>query len=214
MAERSASRTRGTSIVFVPDTILIYPQSLIRELEQSVRLLSDQIKYLTMNAGVLGQPSHQASRSSPVPNASNQHQGNLSQLLRQPHIPPVTQQQQNYAPQHGPYPTQQQQQQQQGPPVHGPWFGPNIAAPQASHPTAPPPIPSQSSGINNLNRTPPLLPQQPEEWDDTYLAVLGSQDTRQLRELLARSNPDAIMPLNGGGPLSQAVVLTLVHRVS
>ncbi|KAJ3475949.1 hypothetical protein NLI96_g11487 [Meripilus lineatus] len=63
-------------------------------------------------------------------------------------------------------------------------------------------------------RTPPPPPSQPEEWDDTYLAVLGSQDPRQLRELLARSNPDIIMPLNGSGPLSQAVVLTLVHRLS
>ena len=50
-------------------------------------------------------------------------------------------------------------------------------------------------------------------WDDTYLNVLGTQDTRQLRELLARSNPDAVMPLKGQSPLSQAVILTLVHRV-
>jgi hypothetical protein len=50
-------------------------------------------------------------------------------------------------------------------------------------------------------------------WDDTYLAVLGTQDTRQLRELLSRSNPEVIMPLKGQPPLSQAVILTLVHRV-
>jgi hypothetical protein len=50
-------------------------------------------------------------------------------------------------------------------------------------------------------------------WDDTYLAVLGTQDNRQLRELLARSNPEVIMPLKGQSPLSQAVILTLVHRV-
>ena len=56
--------------------------------------------------------------------------------------------------------------------------------------------------------------QTTEEWDDTYLAVLGMQDTRQLRELLARSNPEVVMPTTGGGPLSQAVVLTLVHRLS
>ena len=50
-------------------------------------------------------------------------------------------------------------------------------------------------------------------WDDSYLNVLGTQDTRQLRELLARSNPDVVMPLKGQSPLSQAVILTLVHRV-
>lgn len=58
------------------------------------------------------------------------------------------------------------------------------------------------------------MPVQTEEWDDTYLAILGSQDIRQLRELLARSNPEIVMPMNGNSPLSQAVVLTLVHRVS
>jgi hypothetical protein len=183
-------------------------QTLIRELEQSVRLLSDQVKFLTMNTA---QSSHQVSRASPVPSSSSQHtQGNLSQLLRQPHMPPAPQQPTNYAPSHVPFPPQPQQ----APPMHSSWFTSNIAAPQASHPTAPPPVPAQPTNMSNLNRTPPLLPQQSEEWDDTYLAVLGSQDTRQLRELLGRSNPDAIMPLQGGGPLSQAVVLTLVHRVS
>lgn len=62
-----------------------------------------------------------------------------------------------------------------------------------------------------MRSTPPA---QTEEWDDTYLAVLGTQDIRQLRELLAQSNPDVVMPSNGPSPLSQAVVLTLVHRVS
>jgi len=53
-----------------------------------------------------------------------------------------------------------------------------------------------------------------EEWDDTYLAVLGTQDPRQLRELLSRSNPEIVLPLKGSGPLSQAVVLTLLHRLA
>lgn len=45
------------------------------------------------------------------------------------------------------------------------------------------------------------------------MSVLGGQDLRQLRELLARSNPEVILPSSGKGPLSQAVVLTLIHRV-
>jgi hypothetical protein len=44
--------------------------------------------------------------------------------------------------------------------------------------------------------------------------VLSTQDLRQLRELLARSNPEVIMPLNTTPPLSQAVILTLVHRLA
>ncbi|KAI0703597.1 hypothetical protein BC835DRAFT_1262691 [Cytidiella melzeri] len=187
-------------------------ETLIRELEQSVRLLSDQMKYLTMNIGPAIQPSQQVSRGSPVPTGSNQHlQGNLSQLLRQSHMPPVSQQPSTYAPAHNSFPPQPQQ---APPPSHAPWFTSNIAAPQASHPAAPPPVPAQQANPSTNNRTPPSAPQQLEEWDDTYLAVLGTQDSRSLRELLGRSNPDNIMPLGGGGPLSQAVVLTLVHRLA
>lgn len=176
-------------------------------------MLSDQVKYLVVNSAPPAQPSHQVTRASPVSSGPAQlSQGNLAQHMRQPHIPPPAQPQSNYMPAQASFPPAQPQMHQSSL-LQGPWFPSNIAAPQASHPAAPPPVPSQQSNLSNLNRTPPLQP-QPEEWDDTYLAVLGTQDTRQLRELLARSNPDIIMPLQGGGPLSQAVVLTLVHRVS
>ncbi|KAH0830388.1 hypothetical protein J3R83DRAFT_1782 [Lanmaoa asiatica] len=128
-------------------------ESLIRDLEHSVRVLSDQVKFLTMNATTI-RSRHKV------------------------------------------------------PPIHGSWYSsPNIAAPQASHPIAPPPPPPPPSS----QRSPPT---QSEEWDDTYLAVLGTQDPKQLRELLARSNPEIVMPLNGPGPLSQAVILTLLHRLA
>jgi hypothetical protein len=111
--------------------------------------------------------------------------------------------QSGYPQSHAPYQQQQQQQQHQMPPMHGQqsWFNAAIVAPQASHPAAPPPVQSH---------TPPV---QTEEWDDSYLSVLATQDLRQLRELLARSNPEVTMPLNSAPPLSQAVILTLVHRV-
>lgn len=131
----------------------------------------------------------------------------LSQLLRQPNMGPMPQPA-GYQP-HTSF-QQPPPQPQQPQAMHGPWFGPNIAAPQASHPTAPPPIPPQQT----FSRGTPPGPGQQEEWDDAYLAVLGTQDVRQLRELLARSNPEVVMPLNGPSPLSQAVILTLVHRVS
>ncbi|THH32998.1 hypothetical protein EUX98_g1193 [Antrodiella citrinella] len=180
-------------------------ESLIRELEQSVRLLADQVKYLSLAQSTTAAAAT-LNRSSPAPSTSGnlgngyRHNLPLAAQVPQSYTQPQTQQH-TYAP-----PPQQQQQQLS----YGPWITPgNIAAPQASHPAAPPPVPSQSQ---LLRTTPPLA--QSEEWDDTYLAVLGSQDSRQLRELLARSNPDLIMPLGGGGPLSQAVVLTLVHRLS
>ena len=170
-----------TSIQLTP----LLSQTMIRELEQSVRALSDQIKFLTINSGTpLQQPQV---RGSPGPNTSSATMVSFSQQQAFRHPPPVV----NVSQMYGPPPPPQQQ---------GPWFPSGIPAPQASHPALPPPT----------QRTPPA---PSEEWDDTYLAVLGTQDTRQLRELLARSNPEVIMPLKGSPPLSQAVILTLVHRV-
>ncbi|KAH9951294.1 hypothetical protein B0H21DRAFT_888254 [Amylocystis lapponica] len=188
-------------------------ESSIRELEQSVRLLSEQIKFMTLNAPAMSHPAQ--NRGSPGPSSSSGsqlQQGTLSHLLRQTNLPPApqpTSYQSHMSFPQQPQQQQQQQPQQQAPAMHGPWFGPNIVAPQASHPTAPPPLPSQPQQM--MRTTPPA---QSEEWDDAYLAVLGNQDLRQLRELLARSNPDVVMPLNGASPLSQAVVLTLVHRLA
>ena len=44
--------------------------------------------------------------------------------------------------------------------------------------------------------------------------MLGAQDLGQLRELLARSIPEVVMPLDSTPPLSQAVILVLVHRLA
>lgn len=86
------------------------------------------------------------------------------------------------------------------------WFGHPIAAPQASHPVVPPP-PAHPQPQRS-----PSIP--PDQWDEMYLSVLHTQDTNKLRELLATTDPDMIMPLNGNSLVSQAVILTLVHRVS
>lgn len=174
-------------------------ETIIRELEQSVRMLSEQVKFLALNPPTIIQQA--PSRYSPSA-SSSQHQQGVPQLLRQQGLVPTTQSHSYNPPMQGPF----QQPQQQQPPMHGNWFNANIAAPQASHPTAPPPLPTKQTMRSS--------PAQPEEWDDTYLAVLGNQDIRQLRELLARSNPDVTMPLNGPSPLSQAVILTLVHRLT
>ncbi|KAF8558471.1 hypothetical protein OG21DRAFT_1405181 [Imleria badia] len=171
-------------------------ESLIRDLEHSVRVLSDQVKFLTMNTTNLHRLPSSTSPMSNIPSMPSQS------LHRQANLPPSTQA--VYATQ----PLTGYTQQTQAPPIHGSWYSsPNIAAPQASHPIAPPPPPPPLAS----QRSPPV---QSEEWDDTYLAVLGTQDPKQLRELLARSNPEIVMPLNGPGPLSQAVILTLLHRLA
>jgi len=144
-------------------------------------------------------PHHRLpSNTSPVSNIASM---TSQSHHRQPNLPPSTQAVYTTQPLSGYTPQTQAQ------PMHGSWYpSQNIAAPQASHPLAPPPPPPPLAS----RRSPPV---QSEEWDDTYLAVLGTQDSKQLRELLARSNPEIVMPLNGPGPLSQAVVLTLLHRV-
>ena len=53
-----------------------------------------------------------------------------------------------------------------------------------------------------------------EDWDESYLTVLSANNWRQLRELLARSNPEVVMPLSSTPPLSQVVILTLVWRLA
>lgn len=179
--------------------------NVIRDLEQTVKMLSEQVKYMSLNNSVSNTPSHMLqSRGSPAPPAqTNQQQSGLvgvNQYRHQGQLPTQLPQQSGYSQQHGGYP----QPLPPPPSLHNPqpWFNSNIAAPQASHPTAPPPVQSH---------TPPA---PTEEWDESYLAVLSSQDLRQLRDLLGRSNPEVVMPLNSAPPLSQAVILTLVHRLA
>jgi WD40 repeat protein len=181
-------------------------ESLIRDLEHSVRVLSDQVKFLTMNVPTVG-GSHLQHQHTNSPGPSGQH--HQANQLSQSHLrqPPTTQASSNYPQSHPPF-----QQQSPASGMHSQWFSSGIAAPQASHPLAPPPPPPPPPAQTS-QRTPPA-PAQSEEWDDTYLAVLGTQDPRQLRELLSRSNPEVIMPLSGPGPLSQAVILTLLHRLA
>jgi hypothetical protein len=161
---------------------------MIRELEQSVRTLSDQIKFLSINTGMpLQQPQV---RNSPGPSTGA---GSLRPTtIFPPHWAADPCSTVVWTPSSATATTSTQ----------GSWFPSGIPAPQASHPALPPPT----------QQTPPAPSE--EMWDDTYLNVLGTQDLRQLRELMARSNPEVVMPLKGQSPLSQAVILTLVHRVS
>ncbi|KAH7889916.1 hypothetical protein F5I97DRAFT_1998295 [Phlebopus sp. FC_14] len=177
-------------------------ESLIRELEHSVRVLSDQVKFLTMNAANASASHRMQSGNSPVPAVPSIASMTTQPLHRPQNLPPSTQSTSYSSQPHPSYAPPSQP-----PPMQSWYSSPSIAAPQASHPIAPPPPPPPPVS----QRTPPA---QPEDWDDTYLAVLGTQDPKQLRELLARSNPELVMPLNGQGPLSQAVILTLLHRLA
>ena len=92
--------------------------------------------------------------------------------------------------------------------MHPQWF--NIAAPQASHPATLLQQQQQPVSVPVPERTPPA---KTEDWDDVYLGVLHTQDSLKLRDLLSRTNPDHVFSINGTPLVSQAVILTLVHRV-
>ncbi|KAJ6606531.1 hypothetical protein DFH09DRAFT_1299762 [Mycena vulgaris] len=181
-------------------------EASIRELEHTVRTLAEQVKFLSLNPAAPPSTLHQFQQpqqvhNSPVPSVQHVQPGNMAQPhVRQQNLPP--------APQPQNYPHNFQQQQPPPPVMHQAWYGPAIAAPQASHPaTMPQPPPPQSQ----QERTPPI---KPDQWDEIYLGCLHTQDPTKLRELLLHTNPDLIMPLNGPTLVSQAVVLTLVHRLS
>ncbi|KAF8969897.1 hypothetical protein BDZ97DRAFT_1915012 [Flammula alnicola] len=190
-------------------------EATIRELEHTVRALSDQVKYLSISNPPQTiqhiQPPPQPQQSSPAGPSVPQQQGNInSSHMRQPNIPPANPPLPTYMHSHPPFqqpPPQQQQQQQPHIQQQPQWYS-AIAAPQASVPAtlpqAPAPQPQQE-------RTPPV---KNDQWDENYLGVLHSQDPTKLRDLLARTNPDLVLPLNGPPLVSQAVILTLIHRLS
>lgn len=175
-----------------------------------MRTLSDQVKFLSINPTA---PLHMLQQ----PQARNSPSTTVAQIQTNPSQPHHRQSNQAQTSQPNPSYTHNlgnfQQQSQPPPPppqavMHGPWYSAGIAAPQASHPaTLPQPPPSQPQS----ERTPPI---KPEQWDEIYLGVLHTQDAAKLRDLLSHTNPELIMPLNGPSLVSQAVILTLVHRVS
>ncbi|KAL0947371.1 hypothetical protein HGRIS_013487 [Hohenbuehelia grisea] len=182
-------------------------EASIRELEHTVRSLSDQVKYLSMNAS--GSSLHhlqssQQAQNSPGPSIAHAQVPLNQPPLRQQNLPPGPPPQGNYGP-HGGFPPPGQAQAV----MHPTWYPTSIAAPQASHPATLPQPPAQQAPPQE--RTPPI---KPEQWDELYLGVLHTQDASKLRDLLNRTNPDVIMPLNGPALVSQAVILTLVHRLS
>ncbi|KAH8107309.1 hypothetical protein DFH11DRAFT_1691777 [Phellopilus nigrolimitatus] len=170
-----------------------YLLDLIRDMDQAIRTLSEQVKFMTMNMPTMSAMNHPSSSSMP----SRTSPGSSSSAFSAGQSPMGQQHHRsnNLPPMGSSYPPSYQQ--AQAPP------------PSSLHKQCPL---SQQMTQQSILPTPPAP--KTEEWDDTYLAVLGTQDLKQLRELLARSNPEAIMPSNGAGPLSQAVILTLVHRLA
>ncbi|KAH7107770.1 hypothetical protein BKA62DRAFT_684399 [Auriculariales sp. MPI-PUGE-AT-0066] len=177
-------------------------ETVIRDMESSIKTLAEQVKVLSSS---LLSSIQQAALPPPPP-------------------PPQPQRRHSPPPAHPPTHSQQSSghmRQAAGPPMHGsPMYAPagfsqtppSQAAPNyfpAPHPTLPQTAPPPPVPYNI-----PTQPAVKDEWDDVYMSVLGKNDLNALRDLLSRSDPEVIMPLNGHVPLSPAVVLTLIHRIS
>ncbi|KAG6836648.1 hypothetical protein H0H93_005478 [Arthromyces matolae] len=202
-------------------------ETSIRELEHTVRSLSDHVKFLGINAAAPHHNLQQQAQTRQSPNANVPSvQSGLNQLhARQQQNPPIPPPPpagygHKLVPLQQPLPPQQPPQVTLPPaPVHQSWYSPPIAAPQASHPATIPQPPPQAQ--------PPVLgPQQPQHpepigtpdtsdtWESIFLPAVLSEDLRDLQRLLSRTNADVVMPLDRPGPLSQPVILTAMHRLA
>ncbi|KZV85100.1 hypothetical protein EXIGLDRAFT_682093 [Exidia glandulosa HHB12029] len=173
-------------------------ESIIRDMEMTVKALSEQVKFLSMNLlpGVQPPMLPPPRRISPVQSHPSSHSQQGSSHMRQGPQPVHP----------GPPPQMYQQNSPYAPPPPPPQNNPSWF--QANHGPPPPHMQPQQAPVRDQVQV------SQDDWDEVYLSVLGTQDAGQLRDLLARSNPDIIMPLNGSVPLSQAVVLTLSHRIA
>ncbi|WWC64793.1 uncharacterized protein I303_107405 [Kwoniella dejecticola CBS 10117] len=116
-------------------------------------------------------------------------------------------------------------------PSHGPngMVSPSVSGfvppPPPSHGLPPhipqPPPPSHLSPQPSSTSHPPSGPTQPtgptsSQLEDTFLSALGAQTTSSTLQLVADhlALTDYCLPTNGKSPLSQAVLLTLLHRLA
>ncbi|WVW86356.1 hypothetical protein I302_108400 [Kwoniella bestiolae CBS 10118] len=99
-------------------------------------------------------------------------------------------------------------------PHHPSSFAPFPSAPAAAHHQAPPPP------IHHQQPPPPPPTQpagpSPSQLEDTFLSALGAQTTASTLQLVNDhlSLTDYCLPSQGKSPLSQAVLLTLLHRLA
>ncbi|KDQ13159.1 hypothetical protein BOTBODRAFT_175764 [Botryobasidium botryosum FD-172 SS1] len=185
-------------------------EAMVFNMEQTIRTLNEQVKTLSMQ---LAAPQPVVSRRvSPPPQNTLQHSQSQPSHLRQTSLA-HSQSNQSL----GPQPSY-------GPPQNQPsWMQNHPSLPPAPQHALPPPPPQQHSlppppQQQQQQQQQPQQQQQQQprvdDWDGTFLMTLSSEDPKQLRDLLSHCNPEVVMPTNGRSPLSQAVILTIIHRLS
>ncbi|ODN79277.1 hypothetical protein L202_03290 [Cryptococcus amylolentus CBS 6039] len=103
-------------------------------------------------------------------------------------------------------------------PAHAHPTAPSNPVPQHHQPPPHPPFPHPGPHPNQFPQHPPFPPPSPAQLADTFIAVLSKQSVPETVQLVMDHRPltDYILPVNGAGksPLGQAVLLTVVHRLS
>lgn len=182
------------------------------QLERTVRTLSDQVKLLSSRPPSGEPPKQQqhqlppmAQMQSQMPNTMQRmpmsHGGPMGQVPQQQQIQQQQQQQPPQQPPPGWYPQPQETQ----PPQVPAWYGNrSIAAPQPSHPLQPPPVEK------------PITSEEMSKYEDHFLEALSpNASSKDLINLLARTNIDTVMPLRPDAlTISQTLVIVIIHRVS
>jgi len=173
--------------------------NLIRDMDQTIRSLTEQVKTLAT----------QVNTRSPTPRTETAAV-DYSQHHRQGPGPNNSAPPPSYLSYPQPQPQPQPQSQPQPQPQQGGWVNPGITQ-SIQAPLGPPP-----QAIPNIV-SPPIqapAPVRVEDWDSTFLNTLGQNDHKQLRDLLSRSPPDVVLPVGQSSPLSQTVILALIHRMA
>ncbi|KAG9015018.1 hypothetical protein FRB94_007090 [Tulasnella sp. JGI-2019a] len=174
--------------------------NLIRDMDQTIRGLTEQVRTLAMQVQAVSSARSATPRTETTAVEYPQH-------LRQAPTTsaPPTSSFMGYTPQqqnswgHPPMNSQ---------PVQSP-LGPLLPPPTMA-PVPPAPAQSLPPAPQRVEST----PQRSEDWDSTFLNTLGQNDHKQIRELLSRTPPDSVFPVGQVSPLSQTVILALIHRLA
>ncbi|KAK0210357.1 hypothetical protein DFS33DRAFT_1370841 [Desarmillaria ectypa] len=176
-------------------------ETSIGQLERSVRLLSEQVKFQSSHPPA-GTPPTQPPASQSLPMGMQQQQAmGQPQLQMQARMPmghsggPMPQQQPGWYP-HDPQPAQA--------PLPS-WYRQGIAAPQPSHPAQPPPPVEK-----------PITADEMAKYENHFVEHLSpSAPVPDLLNLLSRTNIDTVLSTRPDVPtLSQTCIIVIIHRTT
>ncbi|KAG8865326.1 hypothetical protein FRB96_000216 [Tulasnella sp. 330] len=176
--------------------------NLIRDMDQTIRSLTEQVRTLAMQVQANSARSATPRTETTAVEYPQQHH-RQAPVTTAPStssfLPSYSQ------PQQGSWgnPTMNTQ------PVQSP-LGPLLPPPTMASAAPPTQAPAPAPAPHRAEPT----PHRNEDWDSTFLNTLGQNDHKQIRDLLSRTPPDSVLPVGQVSPLSQTVILALIHRLA